>query len=99
MCSTLPIGEMVLISYSVINIIYRRYCRNGFKRKLCLFNSCLTAYFLAKSNTYRSAFRRLLGWTRRSGKNIPLEMRLKRAWLATECNGTMGWGMKWSFTG
>ena len=34
---------MVLISYSVINIIYRRYCRNGFKRKLCLFYSCLTA--------------------------------------------------------
>jgi len=44
MCSALPIGEMVLISYSVINIIYRRYCRNGFKRKLCLFNSCFTAY-------------------------------------------------------
>ncbi len=33
---------MVLISYLVINIIYRRYCRNGFERKLCLFGSCLT---------------------------------------------------------
>ena len=44
MCSPLPILEMVLISYLVINIIYRRYCRNGFKRKLCLFYSCLTAY-------------------------------------------------------
>ena len=62
MCSALPIGEMVLISYSVINIIYRRYCRNGFKRKLCLFNSCLTA------------FRRLVlpGLTRRSGEKYTL---------------------------
>jgi len=40
-----------------------------------------------------------MGWTRRSGKNIPLEMRWKRAWVATEWNGTKGGGMKWSFTG
>ncbi len=26
-------------------------------------------------------------------------MRWKRAWVATEWNGKMGWGMKWSFTG
>lgn len=41
----------------------------------------------------------LMGWTRRSRKNIPLEMRWKRAWVATEWNETMGWGMKWNFTG
>jgi hypothetical protein len=40
-----------------------------------------------------------MGWTRRSGKNIPLEMRWKRAWVVTEWNETMGWGMKWSLTG
>lgn len=48
-------GEMVLISYSVINIIYRRYCRNDFKRKLCLFYSCFTAYCLVELNTCRSS--------------------------------------------
>jgi len=33
------------------------------------------------------------------GENYPLGMRWKVAWVATECNGTMGWEMKWSFTG
>jgi len=26
-------------------------------------------------------------------------MRWKMAWVVTECNGTMGWAMKYSFTG
>jgi len=35
------------------------------------------------------------------GKNIQLEMRWKRAWVATECNGAMVWGMElyWMFVG
>jgi len=31
-----------------------------------------------------------MGWTRRSTKNRPLEMRWKRAWVVTEWNGSMG---------
>ena len=52
----------------------------------------------------------LMGLTRRSGKKytphpFPLSLRRggrerwNRAWVATEWNETMGWGMKWSFTG
>jgi hypothetical protein len=44
-----------LISYLVINIIYRRYWWNAFKRKLCLFYSCPTAYCLTELNTCRSS--------------------------------------------
>ena len=33
------------------------------------------------------------------GKNIPLEMRRKRAWVATEWNETMGWGNEMELTG
>jgi len=44
---------------------------------------------------YRSAFRRLMGQTRRSMKNRPLEMRWKMAWVVTEWNGSMGgYGME-----
>ena len=68
MCTVLPIWKMVLISYSVINIIYRRYCRNGLQRKPCLVYSYITAY------------RRLvfLGLTRRSDRKYTIGNALEK---------------------
>jgi hypothetical protein len=80
MCSALPIWEMVLISYSVINIIYRRYCRNGFQCKPCLFGS------------YFTAVRRLLELTRRQNWKHTAGSAVEGVWVVTTdyINGTYG---------